>query len=94
MLSFLQMTKDAKFFSNFDVAIITECYRKEDIEKLNLLCREANTQFFAGNVFGFFGYFFEDLGLHCYEQEIQKVLDAKKVICMQHFLPLTQSSFE
>lgn len=77
---FIQLTKDAEFFSDFDVAIVTECYDKEVIVKLNNLCRDANTQFFAGNVFGFFGYFFEDLSLHCFEHQVQVNFGQKKQV--------------
>ena len=74
-----QLTKEVNFFYDFDVVVVTECFDKEASVKLNHLCRDANAQFFAGNVFGFFGYFFEDLGLHCFEYKTKNLDDQIKV---------------
>jgi len=62
-------TKDAKFFTdNFDLVVTTN-YPKDTIVKVNQMCREGGTKFFAGDVFGFFGYSFMDLVKHEFVEE-------------------------
>ena len=69
-------TKDAKFFNdNFDLVVITN-YPKDSIVKVNQMCREGGTKFFAGDVFGFFGYSFMDLVQHEFVEE--KKVEATK----------------
>ena len=71
--------KEKKFFENFDVVIVTN-YPKDVILKVNNFCRELNIKFFAGDIFGFFGYSFMDLVKHDYVEEEVKAVDgdAKK----------------
>lgn len=71
-------TKDAKFFNeNFDLVVVTN-YPKDTIVKVNKMCREGGTKFFAGDVFGYFGYSFMDLAEpeHEFVEEVKQV--AKK----------------
>merc|ERR1711997_107801 len=64
--------KEKDFFSNFDVVIITN-YPKDVTLKVNNYCRDLKIKFFAGDIFGYFGYSFMDLVKHDYvEEEIKK----------------------
>jgi len=66
-------SKDATFFNeNFDLVVVTN-YPKETILKVNQLCREGGTKFFAGDVFGYFGYSFMDLIEHEFVEEVKQV---------------------
>lgn len=72
-------SKDKDFFKNFDVVIVTN-YPKDVTIKVNNFCRELNVKFFAGDIFGFFGYSFMDLVKHEFVEEEIKAVDgdAKK----------------
>merc|ERR1712018_1117311 len=64
--------KEKDFFSAFDVVIITN-YPKDVTLKVNNFCRDLKKKFFAGDIFGYFGYSFMDLVKHDYvEEEIKK----------------------
>lgn len=66
-------SKDAKFFNdNFDIVVVTN-YPKETILKINKMCREGGTKFFAGDIFGYFGYSFMDLVEHEFVEEVKQV---------------------
>lgn len=73
-------SKDAKFFNdNFDIVVVTN-YPKETILKVNKMCRdgertdlEKKTKFFAGDIFGYFGYSFMDLVEHEFVEEVKQV---------------------
>jgi len=73
-------TKDAKFFyENFDIVVVTN-YPKETILKVNKMCREdpkSETKFFAGDIFGYFGYSFMDLVEHKFVEEIKEKVAPK-----------------
>merc|ERR1712012_833949 len=69
--------KEKKFFENFDVVIVTN-YPKDVILKVNKICRANNIKFFAGDIFGFFGYSFMDLIKHEYVEEEVKTQEAKE----------------
>ncbi|XP_076810639.1 SUMO-activating enzyme subunit 1-like [Clavelina lepadiformis] len=66
--------KDEKFFQKFDVICLTLSDEKLRL-KMNTICRSKNIKFFSGDVFGFFGYFFTDLG-NIYEYVVE--VPAKK----------------
>lgn len=51
------------FFKNFDVVVLTETSSKTLI-RVDNMCRENNVKFFAGDVWGMFGYSFADLQEH------------------------------
>ena len=68
--------KDKDYFRNFDVVIVTN-YPKDVVLKVNKFCRELNLKFFAGDIFGSFGYSFTDIVDHEYVEEEQKVAEAK-----------------
>ncbi|RZF48555.1 hypothetical protein LSTR_LSTR011170 [Laodelphax striatellus] len=61
--------KTDEFFTQFDVVVATNCPVKE-LLRLNAICRNADIKFFCGDVFGFYGYFFADLQIHEYSEEV------------------------
>lgn len=70
-------SKDADFFKNFDVVIVTN-YPKDVTLKVNKFCRDLSVKFFAGDIFGYFGYSFMDLVKHDYVEEEIKAVDGDK----------------
>lgn len=56
-------SKADEFFANFDVVVVTEASLKT-LVRINNACREKNVKFFAGDVWGMFGYSFADLQEH------------------------------
>jgi len=70
-------SKNANFFSdNFDLVVITN-FPKDTVIKINQMCRESGIKFFAGDVFGFFGYSFMDLVEHEFVEEVKQIAGAK-----------------
>ncbi|XP_005091210.1 SUMO-activating enzyme subunit 1 [Aplysia californica] len=63
--------KDDNFFTQFDVICAT-CCSTTLMCRLDRLCFQNNIKFFAGDVFGFYGYSFADLGTHEYLHEQEK----------------------
>jgi len=61
--------KDAEFFQKFDVVVATTCGQAE-LVRINSICRAANILFYAGDVFGFFGFSFMDLVSHSFVEEV------------------------
>jgi len=59
--------KSAEFFEAFDVVCATCCTLSE-LLRLDDICRRHNIAFFAGDVFGYFGYMFADLHEHEYAE--------------------------
>lgn len=59
--------KPDSFFTGFDVICATQCTLPQ-IVRLNQICRLNGIKFFAGDIFGFFGYMFADLQIHEYSQ--------------------------
>ncbi|KAB7495258.1 SUMO-activating enzyme subunit 1 [Armadillidium nasatum] len=51
---------------------------KEEISNLNNKCREFGILFFAGEVYGMHGYFFEDLIDHSYVEEVKAKVETGK----------------
>uniref|UniRef100_T1JJP0 SUMO-activating enzyme subunit 1 n=1 Tax=Strigamia maritima TaxID=126957 RepID=T1JJP0_STRMM len=62
------------FLLNFDVVIMTNS-RKEEMIRVDSFCRKNNLKFFAGDVFGFFGYSFEDLHNYTFVEEVKGYFD-------------------
>jgi len=60
--------KDASFFLQFDIVIATNC-AKEELVRLNSICRAEKIKFYAGDVMGFYGFSFMDLIEHEYAEE-------------------------
>ena len=65
----LSEEKEADFFKKFDVVIATTCSQAE-LVRINSICRAANILFYAGDVFGFFGFSFMDLVSHNFVEEV------------------------
>jgi len=61
--------KEAEFFQKFDVVIATTCNQAE-LVRINSICRAAKILFYAGDVFGFFGFSFMDLVSHNFVEEV------------------------
>lgn len=55
--------KQDEFFRNFDVVVVTEATTKSQI-RIDNACRLMGVKFFAGDVWGTFGYSFADLQEH------------------------------
>ena len=71
-------SKDESFFTdNFDLVVVTN-FPKEIVIKINKICRNGGVKFFAGDVFGFFGYSFMDLVSHEYVEEVKQATPAIK----------------
>lgn len=51
---------DDKFVGSFDIVIATDC-SPQTYKRLNEDCRKANVKLFIADVFGLFGYFFQDV---------------------------------
>lgn len=63
--------KKDHFFRDFDIVCLTEV--PIDVRlKINQVCRMEGVKFFCGDVFGFYGYTFADLGMHEFVKEEQK----------------------
>ncbi|XP_071962038.1 SUMO-activating enzyme subunit 1-like [Antedon mediterranea] len=62
------------FFEQFDVVCATCCPRAT-IFRLNNICHGKNIKFFAGDVFGFYGYMFADLNDHEFVEEKAKMIE-------------------
>lgn len=59
--------KNDEFFASFDVVCATGC-RASTLKHLDAVCRAQEIKFIAGDVFGFYGYQFADLGVHHYAE--------------------------
>jgi len=66
--------KEAEFFRMFDIVIATNCDREESV-RINSICRTENVLFYAGAVFGFYGFSFMDLISHEYVEEVTQPID-------------------
>ncbi|XP_062591583.1 SUMO-activating enzyme subunit 1-like [Saccostrea cucullata] len=59
------------FFTKFDVVCAT-CCKQSTLLRINKICSEHKIKFFGGDVFGFYGFMFSDLGEHEYAEEVPK----------------------
>ena len=59
--------KPDDFFTNFDV-VCALCCKPTQLYRLNKVCEDKKIKFFCGDVFGYYGYMFTDLGLHDYAE--------------------------
>lgn len=60
-------TKEDSFFQEFDVVIVLEAPTRE-LVRINNTCRLNGVKFFAGDVWGMFGYSFADLQEHSFAE--------------------------
>lgn len=63
--------KEDEFFTQFDVICVT-CCGPTQLVRINQVCADNGIKFYAGDVFGYYGYMFSDLGDHEYAEEIAK----------------------
>lgn len=56
--------------TGYHVLVATQCSQRQ-LTELDTLCRSAGLLFLAGDVFGFYGVCFSDLGLHKYVEEVK-----------------------
>lgn len=63
--------KPTEYFTNFDV-ICALCCKPSELIRINKICSENKIKFYCGDVFGYYGYMFSDLGFHEYAEEVQK----------------------
>lgn len=59
--------KDDTFFQAFDVVVVLEAPTRE-LVRINNTCRMNGIKFFAGDVWGMFGYSFADLQDHSFAE--------------------------
>ena len=59
--------KSDDFFAQFDVVCVT-CCAPDQMTRINNICHTNNIMFFAGDVFGYYGYMFSDLNEHEYAE--------------------------
>ena len=59
--------KEEDYFTQFDVICATCCSRNQ-LLRLNEISHKNNIRFYAGDVWGFYGYMFADLGDHEYAE--------------------------
>lgn len=70
--------KDAEFFKQFDIVIATTC-PKDELVRINSICRAEKIMFYAGDVMGFYGFSFMDLIEHEYvEDEVTQNIQPNK----------------
>ncbi|XP_076619218.1 SUMO1 activating enzyme subunit 1 [Colletes latitarsis] len=82
--------KPDTYFSNFDVVCATQCSITQ-IKRINGICRKHNVKFFAGDVWGTFGYTFADLIEHEYAEDI---VQTKKIQLSESGEPVIKEKFE
>ena len=59
--------KSDEFFTQFDVVCAT-CCQQSTLLRINKICSQHKIKFFGGDVFGFYGFMFSDLGEHEYAE--------------------------
>ncbi|XP_062454273.1 SUMO-activating enzyme subunit 1 [Rhea pennata] len=64
--------KPEEFFTQFDAVCLTCCSR-DVMVKIDQICHKNSIKFFTGDVFGYHGYMFADLGEHEFVEEKTKV---------------------
>ncbi|XP_028921137.1 SUMO-activating enzyme subunit 1 isoform X1 [Ornithorhynchus anatinus] len=67
--------KPETFFTQFDAVCLTCCSR-DVLIKIDQICHKNSIKFFAGDVFGYHGYMFANLGEHEFVEEKTKVTKA------------------
>ena len=63
--------KPDEFFRDFDVAVVVSCDRAL-LCRVDAACRAAGVKFYSGDVVGYFGWAFADLGRHNFTEEVPK----------------------
>jgi ubiquitin-like 1-activating enzyme E1 A len=63
------VNKTEEYFASFDVICATCCTLSE-LLRIDEICQRLNVAFFAGDVFGYYGYMFANLHEHEYAEDI------------------------
>ncbi|BFF92679.1 SUMO-activating enzyme subunit 1 [Drosophila madeirensis] len=63
--------KTAEFFATFDVVLIIGQSNNE-LLRIDAICQELGVKFFAGDVWGMFGFYFASLQRHSYVEDVVK----------------------
>uniref|UniRef100_UPI0039FDE17D SUMO-activating enzyme subunit 1, N-terminally processed n=1 Tax=Homo sapiens TaxID=9606 RepID=UPI0039FDE17D len=72
--------KPESFFTQFDAVCLTCCSR-DVIVKVDQICHKNSIKFFTGDVFGYHGYTFANLGEHEFvEEKTETTMVKKKVV--------------
>ncbi|XP_001607101.1 SUMO-activating enzyme subunit 1 [Nasonia vitripennis] len=82
--------KPDEYFKDFDVICLSEC-TIEQIKRINAICRKYNKKFFAGDVWGTFGFTFADLITHEFAED---VIQTKKTRMLEAGEPIAKEKFE
>ncbi|XP_076177267.1 SUMO1 activating enzyme subunit 1 [Ptiloglossa arizonensis] len=82
--------KPDTFFSNFDVVCASQCTITQ-LKRINEVCRKHKVKFFAGDVWGTFGYTFADLIAHEYAED---VVQTRKIQFSDSGEPMDKEKFE
>ena len=69
--------KNEEFFKGFDVVVATNS-TKDELVRINSICRAEKTLFYAGDIFGFYGFSFMDLVSHEYVEEVKDTKEEAK----------------
>ncbi|XP_038237996.1 SUMO-activating enzyme subunit 1 isoform X2 [Dermochelys coriacea] len=69
--------KAENFFTQFDAVCLTCCSRCI-LVKVDQICHKHGIRFFTGDVFGYYGYMFANLGAHEFVEEKTKVTKASQ----------------
>ncbi|XP_070805526.1 SUMO-activating enzyme subunit 1 [Pituophis catenifer annectens] len=69
--------KPEEFFTGFDVVCLT-CCTQEVLLKVDQICKKHGIKFFTGDVFGYHGYMFANLGEHEFVEEKTKATKASQ----------------
>ncbi|KAK9394188.1 SUMO-activating enzyme subunit 1 [Crotalus adamanteus] len=69
--------KPEEFFTRFDVVCLT-CCTQEVLLKVDQICNKHGIKFFTGDVFGYHGYMFANLGEHEFVEEKAKATKASQ----------------
>uniref|UniRef100_A0A8B9UD68 SUMO-activating enzyme subunit 1 n=1 Tax=Anas zonorhyncha TaxID=75864 RepID=A0A8B9UD68_9AVES len=68
-------SKPEEFFTHFDAVCLTCCSR-DVMVRVDQICHKHGVKFFTGDVFGYHGYMFANLGEHEFVEEKTKVAKA------------------
>ena len=68
--------KSESFIGKFDVVCMTGSNAELQI-KVNNICHKLGVKFLSGNIFGYYGYMFADLGEHTFMEEKVKILKSE-----------------
>ncbi|CAM4614083.1 SUMO-activating enzyme subunit 1 [Lepidochelys kempii] len=69
--------KAEDFFTQFDAVCLTCCSRCV-LVRVDQICHKSGIKFFTGDIFGYYGYMFANLGAHEFVEEKTKVTKASQ----------------